>query len=227
MPECELLDGVAAQLPDRSAPAPWETRVQALLWFHRASPAAAAQLPAQLRGERALPITIGGFIRYLDTPVGPYSEVLASPLLLARPPLPAAFVPFIAVDSLASIHGGRANWALPKTLAAFEWSAPPEQLGTSAFRIRAEGTHGPSSWSVDAAVAPRRRGLPVRFPLRDLQLTPDGRELDIPMTVRGRAQLATIELTSRGPSLPQWLLSGRHQAVFLPAARMTFGAPRR
>lgn len=227
VPESLLGDALAVRLPDRSAPAPWETRVQAVLWLHRAGPAAAAQLPARLRGERTLPITIAAFIRYLDTPVGPYSEVLASPLLLARRPLPATVVPFIAVDSLASIHGGRANWALPKTLGAFEWSQPPERLGQGAFHVRGEGTHGPTAWSVTAAVRPRRRALPARFPLRDVQLTPDGRELDIPMSMRGRLQLATVEIASSGPSLPSWLLPGRHQAIVLPDARMRFGAPRR
>ncbi len=227
VPESILGDALATRLPDRSAPAPWETRVQAVLWFHPAAPAAAEQLPPRLRGERTLPVTIGAFIRYLDTPVGPYSEVLASPLLLARSPLPATFVPFIAVDSLASIHGGRANWALPKTLAAFEWSAPPERLGRTAFSVRCEGTHGPSAWSVSGTVTPRRRTLPARLPLRDIQLTPDGRQLDIPMSLRGRLQLATIAFESSGPSLPSWLVAGRHQAVMLPEARMSFGAPRR
>ena len=227
VPECELGDALAARIPDRSAPAPWATRVQAVLWFHRAAPAAAEQLPPRLRGARTLPLTIGAFIRYLETPVGPYSEVLAAPLLLARAPLPASVVPFIAVDSLPSIHGGRANWALPKTLAAFEWSAPPERIGREAFSVRGEGTHGPAAWSVAATVRPRRRLLPARFPLRDVQLTPDGRELDIPIAVRGRMQAATVDVASSGPSLPRWLLPGRHPALVLTEAHMTFGAPRR
>ncbi|MDO8210871.1 acetoacetate decarboxylase family protein [Conexibacter sp. CPCC 206217] len=226
VPECALSDALAARLPDRSAAAPWQTRVQAVMWFHPAGTAALDQLPPRLRGERTVPLTIGAFIRYLDTPVGAYSEVLASPLLLARAPLPAAVVPFIAVDSLASIHGGRANWALPKTLAAFEWTATPDQLGRTAFSVHGKGTHGSLAWSVDAAVSPRRRRLPVRFPLRDVQLTPDGRELDIPIAVAGRGQLATVAIRSDGPSLPSWLLAGRHRAIVLPQARMTFGAPR-
>jgi Acetoacetate decarboxylase (ADC) len=226
VPECALSDALAARLPDRSAAAPWQTRVQAVLWTHPAAPGAADLLPQRLRGEQTIPLTVGAFIRYLDTPVGAYGEVLASPVLLARTPLPASVVPFIAVDSLASIHGGRANWALPKTLAAFEWTAAPEQFGRGPLRVRGEGTHGPAAWSVAAAVTPRRRRLPVRFPLRDVQLTPDGRELDIPISVSGRAQLATVEVESSGPTLPSWLLGGRHRGMVLPEARMTFGAPR-
>lgn len=226
VPECMLSDALASRLPSTSPPAPWATRVQAVLWTHPATAGAAALLPDRLRDERIVPLTVGAFIRYLDTPVGPYSEVLASPVLLARAPLPASNVPFIAVDSIASIHGGRANWALPKTLAAFEWTAAPPELGRGPFSVRGEGTHGPAAWSVSADVAPRRRRLPVRFPLRDVQLAPDGRELDIPISVSGRAQVATVDVRSDGPSLPAWLLAGRHRGMVLPQARMTFGAPR-
>src|SRR5262249_8531155 len=147
----------------------------------------------------------------------------------------ASHVPFIAVDSLASIHGGRANWALPKTFAAFDWSVAPEELGRGPFSIRGEGAdasggggdaHGLPAWSVSASVAPRGRRLPVRFPLRDVQLAPDGSELDIPISPAGRMQLATVEIATTGPTLPAWLLAGRHRGFVLPQARMRFGAPR-
>lgn len=226
VPECALGDALEARLPPASAAAPWETRVQAVMWLHPATGAAAGLLPERLRAERTLPLTIGAFIRYLDTPVGAYSEILASPLLLARAPMPASHVPFIAVDSLPSIHGGRANWSLPKTLGAFEWSAEPDALGRRAFRVRGEGAHGPVAWSVSAEVTPRRRRLPLRFPLRDVQLTPDGRELDIPIRLAGSGQLATVEVRTDGPTLPSWLRPGRHHALVIPQARMTFGAPR-
>lgn len=226
VPESLLSDALASGLPSSSPAAPWETRVQAVLWAHPASDAATALVPERLRAERLAPVTIGAFVRYLETPVGPYSEVLASPVLLARTPLPAASVPFIAVDSIASIHGGRANWALPKTLAAFEWTAAPPELGRAPFAVRGEGTHGHAAWSIAAQVSPRRRRLPIRLPLRDVQMTPDGRELDIPIALSGRVQLATVDVRSDGPSLPSWLLAGRHRGFVLPDARMRFGAPR-
>ncbi|HEY4279964.1 MAG TPA: acetoacetate decarboxylase family protein [Conexibacter sp.] len=223
--ESELGDALAVQLPQRSAPPPWDTRVQAVVWMHKASEQAVELLPKQLRGAPTIPLTVGAFIRYLDTSVGAYGEVLASPVLLRRARLPASVIPFIAVDSLASIHAGRANWALPKTLAAFEWSALPEQLGRGPLRIRSEGTHASASWSVSATVTPRRRRVPARFPLRDVQIDPDGRELEIPISFAGVAQLATVEVATAGPTLPSWLLSGRHRALVLTSARMTFGAP--
>lgn len=226
VPESALGDALASRLPDGSAPAPWQTTVQAVVWTHRATPEAAAQLPATLRAEPTIPLTVAAFVRYLDTPVGPYSEVLASPVLLARAPLPAASIPFIAVDSLASIHGGRANWALAKTLAAFEWSSDAEALGQRPFAVRGEGTHGPVAWSVAADVSPRRRRIPLRLPLRDVQVAPDGRELDIAIALGGHAQLATVEVASEGPTLPSWLRAGPHRGFVLPRARMTFAAPR-
>src|SRR5215204_3668804 len=121
VPESALADADAAALPPSSAPAPWTTRLQAIVWWHRAAPHAAEHLPAALRSRRTLPVTVGALVKYLDTPVGPYHEVLGVPALLAELPLPAAVVAFIAVDSAASVHGGRSNWQLPKTLARFEW----------------------------------------------------------------------------------------------------------
>src|SRR5690349_11875277 len=120
-PESALADADAARLPEGSAPSPWDTALDAVAWVHRAATAAREWLPRALRGRRLLPVTVGALISYRETPVGPYREVLGSPVLLAEWPLPSAVIPFIAVDSLASVHGGRANWQLPKSLARFEW----------------------------------------------------------------------------------------------------------
>ncbi len=135
-----------AALP--AAPPPWATRLQGILWFHRATAAALAQLPPALRSRRRLPLTIGAFVRYLETPVGPYSEVLASPVVLLRAGLPTGHVPFIAVDSRASVQSGRANWALPKTRARFGWEH------ADAVRGAGEG------WELSALAAQRGPLLP-------------------------------------------------------------------
>ncbi|MHB8242684.1 MAG: acetoacetate decarboxylase family protein [Solirubrobacteraceae bacterium] len=63
---------------------------------------------------------MGAFLRYKEGPVGAYDELLAMPNVLLRDRRLSLHVPFIAVDSEASIAGGRGNWALPKTLAEFE-----------------------------------------------------------------------------------------------------------
>lgn len=223
VPESTLGDATAARLPDRSAAAPWETRVDAVVWAHPATRHARELAGVRAGGGRVVPVTVAAFVRYLESPVGPYHEVLAAPALLARAPLPAATVPFIAVDSLASIHGGRANWALPKTMAAFAWASGDEAAPTT---IRADGVDAEPPWSVTARVAPRRRRFPLALALRDVQLAPDGRELDIPVRVAGRAQLARVTVAASGPSLPSWLRHGRHWGVVVRGARMHVGAPR-
>jgi hypothetical protein len=218
VPESALADADAAGLPASSAPAPWTTRLQAVLWWHRAAPDASGYLPGPLQGRRALPLTIGALIRYLDTPVGPYHEVLGAPALLAELPLPAAVVSFIAVDSVPSVHGGRANWQLPKTLARFEW---PDSTAHG-FELDAEG----AGWSVHATVRPRGRRFPLAAPLRNRQVAPDGREVTFGSRWKGRARAAAIELETRGSTLPAWLRSGRHAALVIDEARVEIASAR-
>jgi len=73
--------------------------------------------------DRAWPLGVGGMLRYRASPVGPYAEVWATPGIRVGRHGPELTIPFMAVDSLASLRGGRANWGLPKTLATFN-SAP-------------------------------------------------------------------------------------------------------
>lgn len=213
VPESALSDAVAALLPAVSARAPWATVADAVFWVHRAAPGAAALLPGALAGRRTIPLTVGAFIRYAQTPVGPYGEILAAPVLLAQAPLPPAHVPFIAVDSLASIHGGRTEWALPKTLARFAFGP-----GTAS----AVG----DGWRVDARIQARPRAVPLVLALRDRQVRPDGSRALVDIRVRARAHVGRIALNVEGPTLPDWLLPGPHPAFALPAARLTFGPAR-
>ena len=217
--ESALHDADAARLPPTSAPAPWATVLDAVVWFHRAAPGAAGRLPGRLQARKALPVTVGALVRYRETPVGPYHEVLAAPALLLGRRGPEATVPFIAVDSLPSVHGGRENWALPKTLARFEWPENPRK----GFELDAEG----SGWSVHATVRPRSRRLPFAAVTRNRQVTPEGDEVVFDSRWRGPARLASVELETRGPTLPGWLRSGRHPALVLEGARVTVGPARR
>lgn len=209
VPESALADAIAAQLPDSSPPAPWHTRADVVVWVHPAAPGARRHLPPALRDARTIPLTVGAFVRYRDTPVGPYGEILAAPVLLAEAPLPPACVPFIAVDSIPSIRGGREQWALPKTLARIDFGR-----GTAS----AQG----DGWRVDATVRARPRGLPVRLALRARQ--PGAGLIDV--LAAGHARPATVELQAAGPELAQWLLPGPHAAMVIRDGRMTFGAPR-
>src|SRR5215210_2574037 len=144
-------------------PPPWDSTIEAVLWWQRSGPAVRAALPAPLQGSAVLGITIGGLISYRTGPVGPYRELFAAPLLLRRGRL-VAHVALMAVDSTASIAGGRRNWALPKELAGFEADpARPERTTVSG-----------DGWSTAVATSVRRRRVPSWAPFACVQAFPDG-----------------------------------------------------
>lgn len=209
----EHLDG----LPATSAPAPWTARCQAVAWLGRGGAAAAGALPPTMRGARALGVA-GAFVRYLDTPVGAYDEVLG--LVAAREGRNAwGTVTFMAVDSPTSLVGGRVNWAMPKTLADF--SGDPAALGP----VSASSVHGPR-WRVTAAPRPFGPSLPVRIRSIARQEFADGRVGSSLLTGRGRVRLALVRVgvDSDGP-LPGWLRPGRHLGVVVESATFDLGAP--
>lgn len=77
--------------------APWRSVIDALLWFHPATPAARAMLSPQLERRVGLPVTIGGLVSYREGPVGPYDEIFGAPILLwplvgLSPPLQTASI---------------------------------------------------------------------------------------------------------------------------------------
>jgi hypothetical protein len=193
------------------APPPWSTQASAVLWWHRATPEALAQLPAAMRALPSLPITVGALVRYRGSPVGSYSEVFASPVLIRRRGTPAVSVPFIAVDSLASVVGGRAGWALPKTLADAVW--PPNGAALVAG----------GSWSVQVDAVPRGPRIPLRGALPLLQPQPDGSRRCSTVRLRGRVQLGRAEVATTGPSLPSWLRAGRHRCLAISSGQMEIG----
>ena len=198
-----------------TAPAPWTTRLHAVVWLHRATPEAAAALPPELRSGPRLPLTMGAFVHYFDTPVGPYAEVLASPAVLFRGrAIAASHIPFIAVDSEDSVRGGRENWALPKTLARFAFAGD---------RFEAEGP----DWAVRASVQARGPRLPFACPARDVQIADDGAELTVPILGAGVARAASVEVEAEGAAISPWLAAGRHSGVVLTRARLHFGVARR
>jgi hypothetical protein len=159
-------------------PAPWTLALEGLVW---------------LQG-----IGVGGFARYADSPVGPYSEVWCSPLLS-----PALHIPFMAVDSEVSMRAGRANWALPKEMAAFDgWSAQGDGWSVAA-RVRTAGPRLPFA----AAGQLRQRaadGTPVRSLARAV----------------GLWRPARVEVAAEGVPC---LRGGRRAGFLIERARLTVG----
>ena len=203
---------MTGQLPASTPGPPWDCLVEATVWWHRATPAARALLP---QGLPAGPkVTVCAFVTYLDTPVGPYSEILASPHLLAgalrRGVLARVHVPFIAVDSLPSIQGGRSHWSLPKTLATFSGGALDRE-------VRGDG------WRVRALARPAGPWLPSVVRLGSTQVDGTGAVSSSVTRSVSRSRLArvVVETESIG-DLARWLLPGTHRGLVL-RGRMTVG----
>ena len=181
--------------------------------MHPATPAATAALPHALRTRRTLPITLGSLIRYVESPVGPYSEVFAMPRLFPALGL-RGHVPFIAVDSVPSVHCGRAHWALPKVLAGF--SGLPQRRYD---RIEATG----DGWWLGARLTARGPTLPFWLPSSGVQIGPTGEIVDFGGGFRGRTQPVRVRVdVDPGSSLHAWLRPGRHFGLVF-SGRLTLG----
>jgi hypothetical protein len=192
-------------------PAPWRSEIDAVLWWHRATPAARERLPPALVGRAGPPLTLGGLIAYRRGPVGPYREVFGAPMLL-RGARPLTHVAFMAVDSAPSRAGGQANWALPKELGRFE--GDPGRPG----RASARG----DGWALAVTARARSRALPAWGAFACAEVWPDGVVRDFTVRMRGRARAASVEIEHQDPASPlaAWLIGGRHAAVLVSGAQL-------
>ena len=204
LPESRLPAALAAQLPVSTPGPPWDCEVRAVVWLQRAP----SPLPSSSRfAGKVRPVTLGAVVDYLSSPVGPYREIFAGPLLRGTV-LPVVHIPFIAVDSLPSVHGGRAHWALPKTIASFTGD------------VRSSVTATGDGWSVRVDARAHGPRLPLRGPLRSAQ---DQRRTTV--SLRGRGRPAWVRVEAEGPTLAGWLGTGRHPGV-VAEGRMLVGPPR-
>jgi acetoacetate decarboxylase len=214
VPETALPADVATALPASTPGPPWRVRMSALLWRHRAVPAASDALPAGLSPRRR-GVTNAGFVRYLQTPVGPYAEVMAAPVTVRGGLFGMVHVPFMAVDSEPSVHAGRAHWALPKVLATFTWP--------HAGDVRAEG----DGWWLAARVVHTGMRIPLMARSATVQARPDGRLGTSATRMRGWGRVVTIDVdVDPAASYASWLVPGRHRGVLVTEATMTMGEPR-
>ena len=218
VPETALSEALVASLPNNQSAAPWECHCTAVVWVDRGGRAAAAALPPALAGSPALAVA-GGFVRYTDTPVGPYDEVLG--VVGSRTGLrPWGNVALMSVDSMPSLVGGRTNWAMPKTLARFD--------GEPAHGRSMTGTGDDQlPWTVSATPRVIGLGVPVRAKGTARQQFSDGRVGESLLTLAGRARpaIVTVSVSSAGP-LATWLRSGLRFGAVIEKATITLGVPK-
>ncbi|GAA1878974.1 acetoacetate decarboxylase family protein [Williamsia serinedens] len=141
VPEGVATDEMLLQTPDHGSPAPWRIAGRGVWWSTRARSDDRELLPAALRrGARPL-LRVGFAVTYSETPVGGYHE-LGGAILYARLGGVFGHIPFLPVDSAATMRGGRENWALPKVLADF--SGDPVADST----VTVTGARPDGDWSV-------------------------------------------------------------------------------
>ena len=212
VPETALTPEMLRQAPDTSPPAPWAVGGRAVIWACRANRHVADALPASIRkGSRPL-LVVTSMVHYDQTPVGPYDEVVAAAILLEGRRW-VAHVPFIAVDSAASLVGGRLNWALPKTMAQFDGRP------ASGIAMTARG----QNWEVRARASAFGPSLPFRSGTRLVQEDADGRlrRFEARMTGRWRPARVRVHVDGSG-SLPNWLPSGTFPGLVATRAEGAF-----
>jgi hypothetical protein len=192
LPESRLSRADLAELPATSPPAPWRCRATAVAWLQR------ARHPAFDWEATPLPMAFVVVVDYEDTPVGPYQEVVAA-AALRRGRRVLGQVPFIAVDSLPSVHGGRSNWALPKTTATFRGGARERTM-----TVRGDG------WSLTARTGRTGPRLPLR--VSSWNTGPLG---DYRVHLRATGRPVVVEASAVGTTLTPWLGAGRHLGIRL------------
>jgi hypothetical protein len=215
-PETALRREDLASLPANAPPAPWRVTAAALLWTDRPDARARAAIDAVVPTEvsaGATPIaTVGALIRYLRTPVGSYSEVIGA-VVYRRGATVFTHVPFIAVDSPASVVGGRTNWALPKTLASFD-GQPADGMVMAATG---------DGWCVEATPTAHRLVVPMLIPkvLALVQLGLHRTVWSVRPSCCGVTRLARVDVrVTAAATLRNWFPSGIRHGVFSPRLTM-------
>ncbi|MCC8929197.1 acetoacetate decarboxylase family protein [Rhodococcus sp. I2R] len=193
----------------QSPPPPWPADVRATIWFHRATVSGRALLPAS-----SIPVTMVMVVDYLSSPVGPYREILASPVL-RRPGsglgvIPRMAVPFIAVDSEESVHGGRSHWHLPKVMADFDGDVLGDFSATGEnWEVRTSSRGIGPTWPIMGAMGFAQPSDSV-FELGGAKL-------------KGKARLCRVDVTASGPTLGSWVKAGTHFGLQIVSGSMSTG----
>ncbi|KAH8728274.1 hypothetical protein GQ44DRAFT_675519 [Phaeosphaeriaceae sp. PMI808] len=152
--------------PVPRATAPWQLKAESYIMFLRLKelPKGVYDRLEETWGQQELGLFTGGLgavliIRYSDTPVGPYDELLLVPGSFTTPqptprtlkiPKKALRISRIYVSQRTTAYNGRLNWNIPKHLARFSFSSPPTPAGSSPPSSLAVRVFPPDSRDGDA-----------------------------------------------------------------------------
>jgi Acetoacetate decarboxylase (ADC) len=161
--------------------------------------------PWRLRGDATLILYRRGvlaFIRYAESNVGPYQELLWLAPFRRGPAGRAHTIPQIFVSSEPSARSGRANWGLPKELAVFAVEAlGPRSERVTVSRAGQRIVAFVRSWPRWALPLDATR-IPAR--LRRLVQTSAGRRFETVPEGRGRCAVTCVsDLEVNGELLPE------------------------
>jgi hypothetical protein len=214
VPECDLPAALAARLPASVPSAPWNVTGSVISWTHEVDDAARLVYPAPIRPDRVA-LAAWALVRYVDSPVGPYDEIA---LTLLGDGGVRGYIPFIAVDSLPSIVGGRANWLLPKVLGRFEWT--PDGCGVT---VRGELPEVPA-WSMSVSWRTTGASAEVSLPndMQQVSRTGDVGWFDGAISGEVAPAMVTVDVHATGP-LGSVVRSGQFDGGVMDPCRMRFG----
>lgn len=196
-------------------PQPWNLTADARVSVWRVPP---SQLPALPDG--VSPLLVAGqasvFTAWIDyTPPGQmsYHELLAAVSIKAR--RVSCTITEIWVDSEASLAGGRELWAIPKDLAALDFTGGRTFTATAATA---------DDWIATAAFT-RRVGLPLRLPTSFEVVQERDGLLRTPVGAKISPRPASADW-SFNPEGPLGYLAGRRPvaSLELPSSTLRFGA---
>ncbi|ORY14191.1 hypothetical protein BCR34DRAFT_599389 [Clohesyomyces aquaticus] len=228
------------------APAPWKTKSECYWLF-----VTLRKLPAGVYDalEAGLEKDTGEFkgglgvimvVRYANTPVGTYDELILIPGNYAVPqpsasgppkiPKKALRITRIYVSQRTTAYNGRVNWNIPKHLARFSFSAPPTPAGSSPPESLTVKVFAPSTADGDGAqpffsvtLKPWRWVPPIAFSSKWLPVSTTQAQPPIPAAPGFGLQAAGVEreATERdsydiNPSFQDELLAGTDRWCSFP-----------
>ncbi len=145
-----------------SVPAPWDLKGEGIMLiyhFKKSWVEKHAQLPDQLKGKFKGGLGYVMLVNYLESPVGPYKELLIIPGKFNPNKLQS--ITKIYVDSDPSTINGRKNWGIPKETLPFSWirekGSDKVSISNGSKEIfSAEISHRGVSFPVSTALLPLR-----------------------------------------------------------------------